>query len=189
MCVCVEGEGGGGQLLISADSSSILPNMKIIYESNLDGHDINAIRHGLNYAISLWNVNHSIEAERLVAKLVTVSRQVHGLEHKISIDADNLLKQFKELYVFLPGMQIYQALRYENNREICVLQGPIADSRSKHEEEIHHVKAYFVQPQLGCVVICHGLMSASHLNGRLGDTRDFKLDETGTTRLAVYFEK
>jgi hypothetical protein len=37
-------------------------------------------------------------------------------------------------------------------------------------------------------VICHGLVSASHLNGELGDVRDVKKNETGI-RLAVHFEK
>lgn len=45
-------------------------------------------------------------------------------------------------------------------------------------------------PAKCCAVICHGLVSASHLNGRLGDVRDAKFDEkTGIARLAVHFEK
>jgi hypothetical protein len=45
-----------------------------------------------------------------------------------------------------------------------------------------------VIPNNGCVVICHGLVSASHLNGELGEVREFKLDGAGI-RLAVQFEK
>ena len=37
-------------------------------------------------------------------------------------------------------------------------------------------------------MICHGLVSASHLNGELGVARDMKENETGV-RLAVHFEK
>ena len=57
-------------------------------------------------------MNHCIEAEYLVAKLVAVSHRVHGPDHKISIDADKLLKQFKECHVsVLPDYQEFQALR------------------------------------------------------------------------------
>jgi uncharacterized protein YkuJ len=37
-------------------------------------------------------------------------------------------------------------------------------------------------------VICHGLVSAPHLNGELGEVRNMKETENGI-RLAVYFEK
>ena len=36
-------------------------------------------------------------------------------------------------------------------------------------------------------MICHGLLSASHLNRELGEVRHFKQDQTGM-RCAVYFE-
>jgi hypothetical protein len=36
-------------------------------------------------------------------------------------------------------------------------------------------------------VICHGLTSASHLNGKLGEGRAFHNDRNGI-RLAVHFE-
>ena len=39
-------------------------------------------------------------------------------------------------------------------------------------------------------MICHGLVSASHLNGELGEVRDAKLNANATgIRLGVYFEK
>ena len=44
-------------------------------------------------------------------------------------------------------------------------------------------------PSKGCAVICHGLVSAPHLNGELGEVRNVKQDEIGTTRLGVFFEK
>ena len=42
---------------------------------------------GLTYAKELRGDNHSIEAERLVTKLATISRRVHGPDHKITIKA------------------------------------------------------------------------------------------------------
>jgi hypothetical protein len=37
---------------------------------------------GINYAISLIQTYHSIEAERLLAQLVATSRQVYGEDHR-----------------------------------------------------------------------------------------------------------
>jgi hypothetical protein len=56
------------------------------------------------------------------------------------------------------------------------------------DERIHHIANKFVRPIVGCVVTCHGLVSASHLNGVLGEVRRVKQDGTGL-RLGVYFEK
>jgi len=60
--------------------------------------------------------------------------------------------------------------------------------RNTADERTYHIANSQVIPKKGCAVICHGLVSASHLNGELGDVRDFKLDGAGT-RLAVHFEK
>ena len=45
-----------------------------------------------------------------------------------------------------------------------------------------------ILPQVGCPVICHGLVSASHLNGKLGEVRNGRETNTGL-RLGVCFEK
>jgi hypothetical protein len=37
--------------------------------------------------------------------------------------------------------------------------------------------------------MCNGLVCAPHLNGELGEVRNYKQDETGIIRLVVYFEK
>jgi hypothetical protein len=38
------------------------------------------------------------------------------------------------------------------------------------------VESHLVYPRVGCAVMCHGLVSASHLNGLLGEKmRDVKL--------------
>ena len=144
----------------------------------------------MNYANALWNTGNLIEAERVVAKLVAVSRRVHGPKHNISMEAQGLLEKFQErqVLVFPYPATMFQALRYENDGKICVLQGPISDPRSNHNEEIHHVENNLVLPR-NCPVICHGLVSASHLNGEIGAARgNVKHDGTGF-RLAVHFDK
>jgi hypothetical protein len=135
----------------------------------------------------LQRVNH-IEAERIITKLSTISRRVHGPDHKTTIKADKLLKKCKERYIIvLPDDKVFQAMQYETDGEICVATGPITDPRNKADERIHHIENNLMIPNLGCPVICHGLLSASHLNGELGEVRHFKQDETGM-RCAVYFE-
>ena len=85
----------------------------------------------------------------------------------------------------MPDTNRFHALRYVNDGEICVVQGPVTEPRITADERIHHIANNLVIPSKGCVVICHGLVSASHLNGGLGDVKE---NETGI-RLAVHFEK
>jgi hypothetical protein len=53
---------------------------------------------------------------------------------------------------------------------------------------LYRVANKLVIPGKGCPVICHGLVRESHLNGELGEVRDFEDNEVGL-RLLVYFEK
>jgi len=162
------------------------------YESNLNEHgieSIDTIKRGVIYAAMLTSVNHCIEAEHLITKLTTISRRVHGPEHSIAVEADKLLKVCKERRVaVLPHGDSFQALRYENDGEICVVKGPITKPRQIDDEMLHRIANNLMIPKLGCAVICHGLVSASHLNGELGEVRDMKRSGTGV-RLAVHFEK
>jgi hypothetical protein len=163
------------------------------YERLLNSGGMNSertMRSGLNYARILRRVKHHIDAERLAIKVATASRQVHGPHHNFTIEADELLKKCMERFVIvLPEMdQVFLALRYENDGEVCVVKGPITEPRQVDDEWTHHVESNLIVPAEGCAVICHGLVSASHLNGRLGDVRDMKKSGTGI-RLAVHFEK
>ena len=177
----------------SAKIRSISEITRITYENNLNEKGINAeatIRSGLNYARSLTTLARTIEAERLATKLSDISRRVHGHDHKITINAVELLDECKERCVLvLPDMKPFLALGYENDGEICVIQGPITEPRNKEDERIHSVQSNLILPEKGCPVICHGLVSASHLNGRLGEVRNVTQDDTGILRLGVVFEK
>ena len=79
-------------------------------------------------------------------------------------------------------------MQYENDGEIFVIQGPITEPRNTEDENIYHIANNLVIPMEGFAVVCHGLVSASHLNGELGEVRNWKQSETGI-RLGVYFEK
>lgn len=112
-------------------------------------------------------------------------RRVHGPDHKITITADEILKECKERPVLvLPVMKRFHALRYENDGEICIVKGPI-----EPDVREHNVESNLIIPMKGCTVMCQGLVSTSHLNGELGEVRTYE-DESGTgIRLGVYFDK
>jgi len=175
-----------------AITNSALQAMKKMYELTLHTKGMDSedtIRSGLFYAKRLRDANHCIEAERLVTQLATISRRVHGPDHKTTTELVELLKKRKEriITVFLENKQ-FQALRYDNDGEICVVTGPITKPRKVDDERTHRVESNLIVPGYGCAVICHGLVSASHLNGELGEVKDLKQIETGI-RLAVHFEK
>ena len=112
-----------------------------------------------------------------------------SVAHNVTIDVDILLKKCKARYVEV-DYKMFQALRYEmmEDGEICVIQGPIAKPRQVDKERMYSVECNLIVPARGCAVICHGLISASYLNGNLGETRSDKNTETGY-RLGVHFEK
>jgi hypothetical protein len=177
----------------STEKKSVLGIIKNSYELNLHTKGMDSedtIRSGLFYVKQLRVANHCIEAERLATKLATISRRVHGPEHNVTIESNDKLEDFKErLITVLPDRRVFQALRYKNDGEICVVTGPITEPRQVDEEREHSVQSNLILPEKGCAVICRGLVSASHLNGRLGEVRNVKQEETGATRLGVFFEK
>jgi hypothetical protein len=176
----------------SVAKSSMLQILKNDYEQSLNMQGINSdttIHTGLHYAQQLRVANHFIEAERIAERLATASRQVHGPHHNTTIDADEFLKKCKERFVWVwPEEELFQALRYENGGEICVIKGPITEPRQVDGERVHRVESNHILPAERCPVICHGLVSASHLNGELGVARDVKTSGAGI-RIAVHFEK
>ncbi|KAL3798449.1 hypothetical protein ACHAW5_007401 [Stephanodiscus triporus] len=170
-------------------ATDIFEKLRINYETKLELHGLTSVvtmAAGLDYAKVLLNYNHGIEAERIVMKLVTESCRVHGPEHNCTKSAEELLEVCKERYVMVLPYRgnLFQALRYENDGEICVLTGPLAEPRKADDERMLQVASDLIRPTFGCPVICHGLVSASHLNGKVGHVRAFHKN----SRLAVHFE-
>jgi hypothetical protein len=149
----------------------------------------NTIKSGFSYVKVLGGARHCIEAERLATKIATISNQVHGPHHTTTIMANESLERCKRRCVIvLPDDdKLFQALRYENDGEICVVYGPILEPRNIKDERIHHIANTLVIPL--CPVMCNGLVSAPHLNGELGEVRNYIQDGTGIIQLVVYFEK
>jgi hypothetical protein len=72
----------------------------------------------------------------------------------------------------MPDHNSYQALRYNNEGEICIVAGPIKEPRRVDNERILHVASNLVLPGNCFPMICHGLVSASLFTGNLEDVRD-----------------
>ena len=205
-----EFEGGDGKL-----TASVAYEMaKSFYERSLESSDptsLKSIEAGLMYgpALAKKGAPFSIEGERLVMKLTADSRRVHGPAHEWTLRADKALKKCRKRFVFvLPddwkGMldktliqeaDMFQALRYDSDLNVCVVTGPITmPTRCQDQEEIRHVAIDLILPCPGCPVICHGLVTAltayglenaAHLNGKLGAVKSFR---SGALQVVVHFE-
>ncbi|KAL3786380.1 hypothetical protein ACHAW5_004777 [Stephanodiscus triporus] len=183
--------------LYLSSETGLLENARFIYENNTESVGSASevtIQSGLDYAELLKKSRRGIEAEQLVMKLASGSRRVHGLAHNCTVRADLILEYFKVRFVvvMMPdklgiGLGLgkeFQALRYENDGLISVVTGPITNPRRGDNERIFHVASDLIHPTPGTPVICHGLINASHLNGKVGDVRAFHKNG----RLAVHFE-
>jgi len=171
------------------DEDTIVENKRFSFEHYLEKHGLiePTMRYGFYYATALMEVHRGIEAERLVIMLAAESRRVHGPEHGCTLWAAKLLEKCKTRLVYvMPENQPFRALRYENDGGTCVVTGPITEPPSEGGERIFHVASDLIFPCKGCSVICHGLVRASRLNGKVGDARACHNSIAGR-RVAVHF--
>jgi hypothetical protein len=137
------------------------------YEDSIKTYGLNSLQalcNGLTYVKIMQYVNQFIKAERFLTDLVARSRLVHGPEHVCTVEADKLLVKCKTRYVAIKpkneevndadkkNAETFQALRYENNDEICVVTGPINEPRHKDDEKTIHVEIQRIYPLVGCPV-------------------------------------
>mmetsp|Transcript_30890 Transcript_30890/g.65289 ORF Transcript_30890/g.65289 Transcript_30890/m.65289 type:complete len:484 (-) Transcript_30890:143-1594(-) len=147
---------------------------------------------GINMARSLHNAHCAIEAERLLSKIARVSNRVHGLDHELSQEVELMLQYCKVRYVYMKtkwDVLLFKALRYENNGEKCIINGPLrwlSSPGNVAEEETTTFATKNIILSEGTPVICHGLIKSNHLNGKLGDIRS--VDEEKTGHYEVHFE-
>ena len=183
----------GDGVNVAVNASTLLQGAKNNYEYNLKTRGLTSeesLRSGSWYVTQLVRAHRGIEAERLIVKLAASSQRVHGPGHSCSMSLDEDVKTCKSRYVFvIPDNKTFQALRYENDGEICVITGPIKQPRQEDDERILHVANNLATPAKGCPVICHGLVIASHLNGELGEVRALSNNNISGFRLEVHFEK
>jgi hypothetical protein len=176
-------------LMRAPSESFFTENVKSVYEYNIEKNGLTSehtMRFGLGYVEHLLEMHFCIEAERLAMKLAADSRRVHGPEHNCTVRADVLLTKCKKRFV-MHDKKKFEALRYEDDRETCVITGPVTEPRQADKETILRVACCQIVPSLGCTVVCTGLVSSPHINGKLGDVRDGKL-VGNVLRLDVHFE-
>jgi len=148
------------------------------------------IQSGIELATVLFGAYHTIEAVRLLKTLVATSRRVHGSGHQRTKDAVLLLEKSLERYVFIES-KLYQALRYENDGNSCVVEGPVpneialGERRKFDNEKIFSIASADIKVVFGTPVVLHGLKKAAHLNGKIGDVRDYC---QSTDRYMLYLE-
>ena len=175
------------------------------YQSCIDRFgecDPMTIEMGVEFALALIEQEfRTIEAERLLRKLLDMSRLTHGPDHgstKKVCEALQSTTMRRNVVVVFPDISgLFQALRYANDGKECVVQGPIAYPRQIEKEEEYSMDSVDIIPSVGTPVVCHSLQKAAHLNGKIGEVREFdtKKKEDGrkyfdkdVDRCVVYFE-
>ena len=180
------------------NKASYLERSREIYQLSIqndgEGSEI-TIKKGAVLAKVLSLSNRRIEGERLAAKLVKTGRLVHGIDHECTEFAQDILEECKQRFVAVnsPGLmgKNFLFLRYEDNGEKCVVQGPMAGTKaeSPDEEMTYTYPSFVVIPKMSCPVFCRGLQKASHLNGMLGEVRGIGKDKVGAIRYEVHFDQ
>ena len=154
------------------------------------------IRCGVDLALALHNAHHSIESERFLTKLMHICRRVHGQDHRSTEKTLAALEKVRTRLINMRANICYQALRYENDGESIVVQGPMIDEEKRDEEtryeekKVMTVESKDVIPMRGTPVVVHSLPvgSMSHLNGKIGDIRAYSEDEDDRT-CEIHFEE
>ena len=143
---------------------------------NIGEHAIDTIKVGVILARDLSEVYHTIEAIRLLDQLLLTSRRVHGSSHKQTKDAEYLWQRLNIRYVAIEE-QLYQALRYEKDGNSYVVNGLVpanfVQSRSVYNGKPFSVPSVDIAFTVALPVMLHGLKKAAHLNGEIGDIREY----------------
>lgn len=170
-------------------AGDLIGNQKIYIDSiqRSGENSVQSTMTGVSCVFSLRHANCSIEAERLVTKLAAISRQVYGDEHQCYKRCSELLNQCKMRFIHtisidsggnFVGVPVYRALRCENDGQKCFVAGPISGQRPYDENEevqTFRIASSLFSPAIGCPVICHGLINASHLNSKMSESGPMRL--------------
>ena len=173
------------------NKEKVLENQQKVYNLCVDRLGLEgSIEIGVNLAVTLKGAYRGIEAERLLTKLVAISKRVHGPDHNTTKRAESELLDCKTRYVGIKygdEINVFQALRYEEDGDKCVAQGPIMEPvRDTQAEQMFTVAASDLMFVFGTPVVCHGSKELSHLNGKIGDLRSWQEETNG--RYMIHFE-
>jgi hypothetical protein len=140
------------------------------------------ITRGTELADALFISLRTIEAERLLSKLVASSHLVHGTNHPCTqraVEAQTHVEK-RRVIVVSKENELFQILRHENDGKECVVSGPVpkrVEERNLDQEQTYTVANTDIILVLGTPVICHGLEEEeAHLNGKIGDVRSVSED-------------
>ena len=168
----------GECIKVIANEKEMLEHQRKKYQGARKVHaeaDIATLQLGSGLAMHFRKAFHAIEAERLITMLATTSKRVHGSEHDITKLILSRLGAIKHRAVVIVSNQthtIYQALRYKEDGKF-LLQGPITKPRNSQNEHTLTVDPSQVVFGVGNPVVCHGLKTSTHLNGKIGDIRSW----------------
>ncbi|KAK1740074.1 hypothetical protein QTG54_009024 [Skeletonema marinoi] len=158
-----------------SDLSSIRARYNCLLQA-VGQNDIRTIEMGTLLASKLFNAYHTIEASRLLDRLVIISCRVHGSDHKQTKIAESWRQRLQLRCAFIGSeQQPYQALRYEDDGDSCIVQGPVPKNVPRNDDDCQtfSVPSVEISFSLGTPVMLHGLKKAAHLNGEIGDVREY----------------
>ena len=163
------------------EAATVLSHLQHKYKRmSQDGeNDIATIGCGVRLAKALFDTYQTIEALRLIDKLVAISRRVHGASHTQTKNVVSAWQRMKMPYVSV-GKQHYQVLSYEDDGNSYVVRGPlpkkgnsVGELRSVDNAKTFSVPSADITFTHSLPVMLHGLKKAAHLNGEIGDIRDY----------------
>ena len=157
--------------------SSLRDTYKHMSQTSGEEDDIVTIGCGLKLAFALFEASHTIEALRLLGRLLMTSRRVHGASHSHTKSAEHLWQRLKIRCVVIEK-QPYQAVRYEKDENSYIVNGPVDTSnlagflRSVEDGTSFSVPCADIVFTRSLPVMLHGLKKAA-FNGDIGDIRDY----------------
>ena len=160
-----------------------------------NGESIYSIKSGIDLASALVQCHETVQAERLLTKLLRTSDRVFGRDHDLSVQAQKELNKCQIRKVQIEGVESgsspFAVVELDKDGEtclVCAASNVLLHSQGTGvplDAQTVSVKDLILQP--GTPVVCHGLEKASHLNGKLGEIRNHIDKKTG--RFEVFFEE
>ena len=95
-----------------------------------EGHTL-ALHEGINLCMSLWRTNRASEAERMLARLATVSKRIHGSQHKLTKKIEAELHDFKARDEFLKSSPTCLVRNISMIQLMICVPTPLTNAREK----------------------------------------------------------
>ena len=110
------------------------------------------------------------------------------MSHAQTKNIETTLAKCKARVVILEEGEVFQALRYEDSGDKCIVQGPVKKGinyEGRNKGTVYTVDSSSLLITNGTPIICRGLQKAAHLNGKLADIRSFDKERE---RYTIHFE-